>query len=109
MGVKVRDFVPRTRTGQESCSEQPEQWKDPIAVALSIYRGVTYTNTTYEGEKSNTAQPSSILKVLTTGGTSKGDVAFRCLSVHMFTVRELWGKLIISLNRKCIQMFYFRC
>lgn len=88
----MEDFVPnRLRgQGQGSRSERAVQCSDPNATALSIYRSVTYTNTTDEGGKSNTA-PFFNLKNTTPRrrSTSKGDVIFRCVFVHMFTVKEL--------------------
>lgn len=47
---KVEDFVPNTTDSQDKdrgaiCNERAAQWSDPNATALSIYRGVTYTNT----------------------------------------------------------------
>lgn len=94
-GGKVEDFVPKTTDSQDedrpaSRSESAAQRSDPNATALSIYRGVTYTNTTDEEGKSNTAH---FLNPKNTNhrrrSTSKGDVIARCLSVHVFTVKEL--------------------
>lgn len=72
-------------------------WKDPNATALSIYRGVTYTKTTDE-VGNQTQHPTPIQKVLTTGDAeTRGGVIVCFLSVHMFTVKELKNKFIISL------------
>lgn len=84
--------------GQTS-NERATQWSEPNATALSIYRGVTYRNTTDEEGSSNTAPfPNPENKINHRRcSTTKGDVIVCCLSEHMFIVKELWSKFIISL------------
>lgn len=94
-GNMVEDFVPDTTDSQDkgrpaSHSERAVQCSDPNAMALSIYRGVTYTNTTDEEEESNTALfPNTKNTKHRTSSTRKGDVITSYLFVHMFTVMDL--------------------
>lgn len=54
MGERWRISYPKQQDKPTSGKERSVQWRDPNVMALSIYRGVTYTNTTYKEAKSNT-------------------------------------------------------
>lgn len=70
--VDVTDFQSRTN---QWVTVRVVQCNYPNANALSIYRGVTYTNSTGDEELSNTAQVlNTKITNYSTGSTSKGDV-----------------------------------
>lgn len=105
-GKRWRIFVPSTTDS----SERAEQWSNPNATALSIYRGVTYTNTTDEEGKSNAAPLLNRKnRNRRRRSSGRGDVIVRWLALHVFTIKALSQIHYLIAQRKCVQMFYFRC
>lgn len=97
MGERWKTLYPTQQIQSKARTDELVAMEDPNATALSIYRGVTYTKTTDE-VGNQTQHPTPIQKVLTTGDAeTRGGVIVCFLSVHMFTVKELKNKFIISL------------